>query len=52
MDEYCDVFSEKLPKGQPPKREIEHSIETAPKAQPLNRAPYCLDPAKQDELEA
>ena len=37
VDEYHDVFQEKLPKGRPPKREIEHSIETDPEAQPPNR---------------
>ena len=52
VDEYCDVFPKKLPKGQPPKREIEHSIETDPEAQPPNRAPYHLGPTEQDELEA
>ena len=52
MDEYRDIFPEKLPKGRPPKREIEHSIETDPEVQPPNRAPYRLGPAKLDELEA
>ena len=52
MDEYRNVFPQKLPKGRPPKREIEHSIEIDLEAQPPNRAPYRLDPTKQDELEA
>ena len=52
VDEYCDVFPEKLPTGRHPKREIEHSIETDPEAQPPNRAPYCLSPTEQDDLEA
>ena len=52
VDEHRDVFPEKLPRGRPPKREIEHSIETDPEAQPSNRAPYRLGPAEQDELEA
>ena len=52
VDENRDVFPKKLPKGRPPKREIEHSIETDPEAQPPNRAPYRLGPTEQDELEA
>ena len=52
VDEYCDVFPKKLPKGRPPKREIELSVETDPKGQALNRAPYRLGPIEQDELEA
>ena len=34
VDEYHDVFPEKLPKSRPPMREIEHSFETNPEAQP------------------
>ena len=34
MDEYRDVFPIKLSKGRPPKREIEHAIETDHEAQP------------------
>ena len=30
---------------------IEHAIETDPEAHPPNKAPYCLGPAQQDELE-
>ena len=52
VDEYGDVFPEKLPRGRPPKREIEHSCETYPESQAPNRASYCLAPAEQDELEA
>ena len=52
MDEYRDVFPDKLPKGRPPKGEIEHSIVTNSKAQPPIRAPYHLRPIEQDELEA
>ena len=52
VDEYRNVFPEKLSKGRPPKREIDHSIETDPEAQPPNRAPYRLGPAEQDDLEA
>ena len=52
VDEYRSVFPERLPKGRPPKRGIEHSIETDAEAQPPNRAPYRLGPVEQDGLEA
>ena len=45
VNEYRSVFPEKVPKGRPPKREIEHSIETDPEAQPPNRAPCRLGSA-------
>ena len=51
VEEYREVFPEKLPKGRPPKRDVEHVIETDPAAEPPNRAPYRLGPAEQDELE-
>ena len=52
MDEYHNVFSENLPKGRLPEREIEQSIGTDPEAQPPNRDPYRLGPIEHDELEA
>ena len=50
VDEYKEVFSNKLPKGHPPKRDIEHRIETVPGAEPPSRPPYRLGPAEQDEM--
>ena len=52
VDDYHDIFPEKLPKGWPPKMEIEHAVKTDPEAQAPNKAPYRLGPAKQDKLEA
>ena len=52
MNGYRDVFPEKSPKSRPPKREIGHTIETDPKNQLLNRAPYRVVPAEKDDLEA
>ena len=52
VDEYKDVFREKLPKGRPPERDVEDSIETLLGSEPPNRPPYRLGPAEQDELEA
>ena len=52
IEEYKDVFPEKLPKGRPPRREIEHSIELETGTQPPNKPPYKLSPAENDELRA
>ena len=51
IQEYKDVFPEKLPKGVPPSREVEHAIETDPDAAPPSRAPYRLGPKEIEELE-
>ena len=42
VDEYKEVFPDRLPKGHPPKRDIEHHIETIPEAEPPSRPPYRL----------
>ena len=34
IDEYKDVFPEKLPKGVPPSREVKHVIEIEPGSNP------------------
>ena len=34
IDEYKDVFPEKLPKGVPPKREVQHVIDVEPGSKP------------------
>ena len=52
VEEFRDVFPEKLPKGRPPERDVEHEIKTDPEAEPPNRAPYKLGPNEQDELES
>ena len=51
VNEYKEVFSDKLPKGHPPKRDIVHHIETVPGAEPPSRPPYRLGRAEQDEME-
>ena len=51
IQDYQDVFPEKLPKGVPPSREVEHAIETDPEAVPPSRAPYRLGPKEMDEME-
>ena len=50
LKEYQDVFPDKLPTGQPPKRHIEHAIPIKEGEAPPNRPPYCLGPKEQDEL--
>ena len=51
IKEYQDIFPEKLPKGVPPEREVQHQIEIEPGSKPPYRPPYQLGPAEQDELE-
>ena len=51
IEEYRDVFPSTLPKGRPPKRDIVHEINTEPGVEPVNRPPYRLSPAEQDEME-
>ena len=51
IQEYRDIFPEKLPKGVPPLREVQHKIEIKPGSKPPYQPPYRLDPAEQDELE-
>ena len=51
IQEYRDVFPEKLPKGAPPNREVQHHIEVEPGSDPPYRPAYQLVSAKQDELE-
>ena len=51
VKEFRDVFPETLPKGRPPKRDIEHNIQIEEGSKPPSRPPYKLGPAEQDELE-
>ena len=51
IQEYRDLFPEKLPKGVPPMREVQHHIDVEPGSKPPYRPPYRLGPAEQDELE-
>ena len=45
------MFPEKLPKGVPPNREVQHRIEIEPSSDPPYQPPYQLGPAEQDKLE-
>ena len=48
---FKEVFHDRLPKGHPPKRDVEHHIETILGVEPPSRPPYRLGPTEQDEME-
>jgi hypothetical protein len=48
--DYADVFPEKLPKGLPPQRNVDHEIELEPGHAPPSRPTYRLSPPEMDEL--
>ena len=50
MQKYRDVFPEKLAKGAPPNREVQHHIEIEPGSDYPYWPPYRLGLAEQDEL--
>ena len=50
LEEYRDVFPDKLPYGPPPKRVIDHEIETIPGEAPPHRSPSRLSSAELDEM--
>lgn len=50
LDEYKDVFRDKLPPELPPLRDVEHVIETGD-AQPVRRPPFKMSPLELDELQ-
>jgi hypothetical protein len=50
LEEFKDVFPDKLPYGPPPKRVIDHDIDTLPGETPPHKSPYRLSAAELDEL--
>ena len=50
LEELQDVFPDKLPYGPPPKRQINHEIDTVPGEAPPHKSPYKLSPVEMDEL--
>ena len=50
LEEYKEVFLDKLPYGPPPKRIVDHEIDTAPGETPPHKSPYRLSVAELDEL--
>ena len=51
LKKHAAVFPDALPKGAPPKREVEHKIDLVEGAVPKSKPPYRLEPKEQDELE-
>ena len=52
LEEFSDLFPEQLPKGKPPKQEVEFEIKLEEGAVPPNKPPYRLSPKEHDELQA
>ena len=52
LEEFSDLFPEQLPKGRPPKREVEFAIKTGEGPVLPNKPPYRLSPKEQDDLQA
>ena len=50
LEEYKEVFLDKLPYGPPPKRIVDHEIEMAPGEAPPHKSPYRLSVAELDKL--
>ena len=52
LEEYGDIFPEKLPYGPPPRRVFDHEIEVVPGSTPPHKSPYRLSNAEMEELRA
>ena len=50
IQEYRDVFPEKLPKGAPPNREVQYHIEIEPGSDLPYQPSYPFGPTEQDEI--
>ena len=48
--DFADVFSNSLPKGLPPRRAIQHTIDLVPGSKPASRPAYKISFAEQAEL--
>ena len=51
LEDFADVFPEKLPAGRLPRRSVELEIREQPDSTPPSRPPYRLSPQEQEELE-
>ena len=51
IQQYCDIFPEKLSKGLPADQQVQHQIKLEPGSKPPYQPPYRLGPAEQNELE-
>jgi hypothetical protein len=43
LEEFSDVLSQKLPRGLPPRREVDHQVELEPGSAPQAKAPYRMN---------
>ncbi len=50
--DFADVFSDRLPKGLPPRHDIEHIIDLVPDSKPTARPAYKISFAEQAELKS
>ncbi len=50
LTDYADVFPDKLPKGLPPQRKIDHTILEEPGSKPVNLPYYRMSPRELAEL--
>ena len=50
LEEFRDVFPDKLPYGPPPKRHIDHEIDLVPGEAPPHKNPYRLSNSEMEEL--
>jgi hypothetical protein len=51
LQKFDDVFSDEVPAGLPPLRDIEHQIDLIPGASLANRAPYRTNPEETKEIQ-
>ena len=50
LKDYRDIFPSKLPYGPPPKRQLDHEIDTVPGEAPPHKSPYRLSSTEMEEL--
>ena len=50
MQNYQDIFPDKLPYGPPPKRLVDHEIDTVLGETPPHKSPYRLSSSEMEEL--
>ena len=51
LEDYRDVFPDKLPYGPPPKRLVNHEIETVLREAPPHKSPYRLSSEEMEKLQ-
>ena len=49
LEDYRDIFPSKLPYGSPPKRQLDHEIDTVPGEAPPHKSPYRLSSTEMEE---